>query len=201
MKKKINAATARTIHDLLNQIPGLKASGTSISIRGSVKVLVLLDGRSINDPTSNTGGVRWDVVDLAQVRQIAILRGNGGVEYGDNASGGVVDIHTRKIDTLQGSLEAKAGNQDIREVNGSVRQTFGDLGLGLNGGYYDTTGFRPNDDERKRRIETRMNYDTGHAPENRGPRHFIMMKKRAIPGCRIIPRPGPRGKTRWHPAC
>lgn len=158
-EKKIANGTSRTIYDLLNQVPGIKATPSAVSIRGSVKVLVLLDGRAINDPTSTYGGVRWDVVDLSQVKQVVILRGKGGVEYGDNASGGVIDITTQKINRMQGSVDVKAGNQDTREINAGVRRKFGVLGLGINGGYFDTSGFRINGDKQKRRIETRLNYD------------------------------------------
>lgn len=79
-EEKIKASSARTISELLNQVPGIKATDLSVSIRGSLKVLVLLDQRSINDLTSTYGGVRWDVVDLAQVHRIVIMRGKGGVE-------------------------------------------------------------------------------------------------------------------------
>ncbi|RLB87667.1 MAG: TonB-dependent receptor, partial [Deltaproteobacteria bacterium] len=48
--KKMNV---RKISDVLNQVPGLKAGDTSVSIRGSYKVKVMLDGRPINDPTSS----------------------------------------------------------------------------------------------------------------------------------------------------
>lgn len=193
-EKKIASGTARTIYDLLNQVPGIKATSSAISIRGSVKVLVLLDGRSINDPTSNYGGVRWDVVDLSQVKQVVILRGKGGVEYGDNASGGVIDITTRKIDDMQGSVEVKAGNQDTREINAGLRKTFGSLGLGISGGFYETEGFRLNNDKQKRRIETRMNYDGFDALKiNASVFYFDEIK--GSPGLPEYPTPRSRGKN------
>ena len=194
-EEKIRAASARTIYELLNQVPGIKATDLSVSIRGSLKVLVLLDQRSINDLTSTYGGVRWDVVDLDQVKKIVILRGKGGVEYGDNASGGVIDITTKKIDRLQGSVEAKAGNHASREAKASVNRTFGPLGIGLNTGYYETDGFRErNGDKKKGRIETRMNYDTS-GDLKVGASAFYWEEEKGNPGLEAYPTPRSRGKN------
>ena len=194
-EEKIKASSARTIYELLNRVPGIKASDLSVSIRGSSKVLVLLDQRAINDLTSTYGGVRWDVVDLDQVARVVILRGKGGVEYGDNASGGVIDITTKKIDKLQGRVEVKAGNQASREVKASVNRTFGTLGLGLSTGGYETDGFRArNGDRKKGRIETRMNYDTSGGLKINASA-FYWQEEKGNPGLEAYPTPRSRGKN------
>ncbi len=193
-EEKIRASSARTIYELLNQVPGIKATDLSVSIRGSLKVLVLLDQRSINDLTSTYGGVRWDVVELDQVERIVILRGKGGVEYGDNASGGVIDITTKKIDRLQGSVEVKAGNHASREAKASVNRTFGALGVGLNTGYYETDGFRErNGDKKKGRIEARMNTNTT-GDLKIGASAFYWQEEKGNPGLPDYPTPNSRGK-------
>ncbi len=68
-------------------MPGVKAGSTSVTIRGSSKVRVLLDGRPINDPTSSHGGIKFDMVFLENVERVEIHRGKGGVKYGNDASG------------------------------------------------------------------------------------------------------------------
>ncbi|HDM77613.1 MAG TPA: hypothetical protein ENG51_14250 [Deltaproteobacteria bacterium] len=65
----------RKISDVLNQVPGVKAGDTFVSIRGSYKVKVLLDGRPINDPTSSHGSVKFDLVSPENVEKIEIYRG------------------------------------------------------------------------------------------------------------------------------
>ena len=84
----------------------LRLVETSVSIRGSSKVKVLLDGRSINDPTATRGSVKWNIVSLSNVEKIEIYKGEGGVEFGDDSSGGVIVITTKKIETFSGNLES-----------------------------------------------------------------------------------------------
>jgi len=54
-EKDIKKMNVHSVGDLLNQIPGVSATETSVSFRGSsVKsILVLLDGRAINNPASS----------------------------------------------------------------------------------------------------------------------------------------------------
>lgn len=94
--KDIEKMNVVKIKDLLNQIPGVSAGDSSVSVRGSSKVKVLLDGRAINDPTSSYGGVRWDMVSLKNIEKIEIYKGKGGVEFGDDSGGGVILITTKK---------------------------------------------------------------------------------------------------------
>jgi len=157
-QEQIQVYNVRKIYDLLNRIPGLKASSTSLIIRGSSKVKVFLDGRSINDPTSSHGGIKWDAVDLQYVEKIIILKGKGGVEYGDDASGGVVVITLKPIDRYQSNIEIYGGNHSTFSLTGSSHGQIGRLGGGVTAGYFKTQGFRSNGDKRKRRIENRTAY-------------------------------------------
>jgi len=54
-EEDIKKMKVHSMVDLLNQIPGVSATETSVSFRGSsVKsILVLLDGRAINNPASS----------------------------------------------------------------------------------------------------------------------------------------------------
>ena len=51
----IKRMNVRTVTELLNQIPGVRAGESSVNLRGTYKVRVLLDGRSINDPLFRHG--------------------------------------------------------------------------------------------------------------------------------------------------
>ena len=155
---EIRALNVHRITDVLNQVPGLKASSSSIAIRGSTKVLVLLDGRPINDPTSSHGGVKFDLVSLENIEKIEIYRGKGGVKYGDNASGGVILIYSRRIDSLNGNLKIYAGNFATRSVSGNCQSRKQNFGLALSAGYYDTDGYKDNNAKQNYRGGLRFSY-------------------------------------------
>jgi iron complex outermembrane receptor protein len=90
--QEIEKMNVRTVSDLLNQIPGVNAGESSVSLRGSYMVKVILDGRTINDPTSGHRAVKWDMVSVNNIDKIEIHKGGGGVEFGDDSSGGVIYI-------------------------------------------------------------------------------------------------------------
>lgn len=80
--EEIEKLQAHTMADVLNTIPGLSAGSSSVSIHGNYKVKVFLDGRPLNDPTSSHGGIRWHLVSPSDKERMEILRGKGGVRYG-----------------------------------------------------------------------------------------------------------------------
>lgn len=90
------------------QLPGGAAMGTmtsKISIRGvSGGTLVLVDGVPVNqDGKYNLEDIAADTID-----HIEVVRGGGSVLYGSEASGGVINIITRK--NAGTSLKVSAGN-------------------------------------------------------------------------------------------
>ena len=155
---QIQSFHVNTIYDLLNQLPGIKAGSSSISIRGSYKVLVFMDQVPLNDPAASHGGIKWDAVDLNQVEKITILRGKGGVEYGDNASGGIVDIALKKIRSRRIQAEARAGNHQAHAFRLSGQERRDTLGVGITAAYSRTQGFKINNDKTKKRLETRTDW-------------------------------------------
>ena len=56
-------------------------------------VTVLLDGRPINAPHNGTAD--WDMVPLAAIQSVEVVRGGASSLYGDAAIGGVVNVITR----------------------------------------------------------------------------------------------------------
>ena len=153
--KKMNV---RKISDVLNQVSGLKAGNTSVSIRGSYKVKVLLDGRPINDPTSSHGSVKFDLVSIETVEKIEIHRGKGALKYGDDASGGVILITTGKIETLHGNIKSYWGNYDTSSYSGNCRARKGAFGVALSSGYDYTKGYQDNGDRKKKRVGGKLEY-------------------------------------------
>ncbi len=159
---EIKEMNVRTIADVLNQVPGIKAGDSSVSIRGSYKVKVLLDGRPINDPSSSHGSVKFDLVDVENVAKIEIYKGKGALKYGDDAGGGVILITTRKIKALSGNVKAYWGNYDTSHYNVNCRVRKGAFGLGASGGYDYTGGYQVNGDRQKRQVGGRFEYGPGN---------------------------------------
>src|SRR6266851_5773363 len=97
-QEDIRRSGATSIPDLLRQVPGLdvaqiNANTWAITCRGfngqfSNKLLVLIDGRTVYDPSFS--GVYWDIQDtlLEDIEQIEIIRGPGATIWGSNAVNG-----------------------------------------------------------------------------------------------------------------
>jgi len=95
--EEIKNMNVRSIVELLNQTPGVNAGKQTVSIRGSHIVRVLLDGRPINDLLSAHRVVKWDIVSLENIERIEIHKGGGGAAFGDDTSGGVISITTKRV--------------------------------------------------------------------------------------------------------
>ncbi len=150
--QEIKALKVHKISDVLNQVPGIRAGDSFVTIRGSRKVKVLLDGRPINDPTSSHGGVKFDMVSVENVERIEIYRGKGGLQYGDDASGGVIIITTKGMKATHGNIKSYLGNFRTRDISGNIRINRGAIGIGLSAGHEYTNGYQVNSDRKKERI-------------------------------------------------
>jgi iron complex outermembrane receptor protein len=122
-QEDIRRSGATNIPDLLRLAPGvdvarIDANRWAISIRGfddqfANKVLVLIDGRSVYNPSFS--GVFWDMVDvpLEDIERIEVIRGPGGTVWGANAVNGVINIITKSAGSTQGGLiSAGTGSED-----------------------------------------------------------------------------------------
>jgi outer membrane cobalamin receptor len=107
-REEIVNSPAYNVGDLLDTVPGVsvfRSSGTvggnnGVSMRslnggpGSVKTLVLVDGKPVNDAWN--GSVNWLALPVEQVERIEVVRGPGSALYGSRSSGGVISIFTKK---------------------------------------------------------------------------------------------------------
>jgi outer membrane receptor protein involved in Fe transport len=154
---QIQSSGATNIPDLLRSVPGVDVmepnkSQANVSIRGfnaifSNTLLVMVDGRAINQPI--LGNVFWNTEPLllTQIKRIEIVRGPGSVLYGANAFNGVINIITK---TPAEMLETKTpislvgayGEHESAFTEGtySTGRT-NDWALTLGAGYHATEGF------------------------------------------------------------
>jgi len=125
---------------------------------GSYNTLVLVDGRRVNG--IDLSGVDWSQIPLSQVERIEIVRGTGTVLYGDNATGGVINIITRTPpEGFKASADITIGSYDY--INGTA--TVGGGGDNIRGSlsvsFQDTDGYRDNNAFRAGDIGGKIVYD------------------------------------------
>jgi iron complex outermembrane receptor protein len=171
-RDEIKNSTAQNIPELLRMQPGVKVNDINggrrsytIDLRGfgesaSSNTLVLVDGRRINQ--ADLSGVDWVQIPLDRVERIEIIRGGrGSVFYGDNASGGVINIITREGDQFRAGAEYARGSYDTNKVNAYVSGMKNNLSFLLSGSYLGTEGYRDNSDQVARDIGLNMDYYIG----------------------------------------
>lgn len=96
-----------------------------ISINGDTRVVILVDGRRVDNAASTrlassnsrgskgTGVILDEVTNMENVEKIEVIKGPGASVYGSDATGGVINIITRKGGTKNvGSIDVSTGSWD-----------------------------------------------------------------------------------------
>ncbi len=154
---EIRALGARTIFDVLQQLPGMGVTlghlgYNIITLRGiqtksSDKILFMLNGHMIMQPYSGSA-VSSHLADLPvdYIARIEVVRGPGSTQYGANAFLGVVNIITKKPEEIDGTeLSVSTEYEDRSEVGQRYNIMYGkrfknDLGLALNVNVFNLDG-------------------------------------------------------------
>lgn len=163
-RERIEQSNSRTLPQLLAREPGLlfrDSTGSpdmQVDLRGfgatgDQNTLVLVDGVKLND--NELTAVRWSSIPLSAVERIEILRGSGAVLYGGGATGGVINIVTRK---------PESGSRELRvQASGGSYNTFGTrasgslagerIGLTANAEYLESDNYRDHNALRQQNAE------------------------------------------------
>jgi iron complex outermembrane receptor protein len=140
-RQEIQAFGWRTLAEALGSLPGLYSTynrqATSIGARGfglpgdfNTRVLLMIDGIRVNDPTYDAGRFGWDFpLDMDLIERIEFIPGPGGAVYGQNAMLGVVNVITRSGAGLGGAELAAAYQEPQR-----LRQGRASWGAALDNG-------------------------------------------------------------------
>ena len=118
----------RTVAEALVGVAGVYIQDTrltqQVGIRGlqipggfNSRILVLVDGATINEAWGAFAGVGWDaVVSIDDIARIEVIRGPVGAVYGTNAFFGIINIVTR------GAAEGSRawGRVGVGNINGAV---------------------------------------------------------------------------------
>ncbi|MEO5344945.1 MAG: TonB-dependent receptor [Magnetococcus sp. YQC-9] len=157
-REQIEESHATSIPDLLRSVAGVHVADFggngryfNVDLRGfgesaAANTLVLVDGRRLNQ--ADLGGVDWLQIPLSRVERIEILRGgSGGVLYGDNASGGVINILTRSGGSASlAEMRVEAGSYGLASSRLAYEGSDRRLSYSLSVGIKNEDGFRDNSD-------------------------------------------------------
>ncbi len=154
-REDIQRSTARSLPELLSQEAGLQVRDSSggpdlqIDMRGfgqtgDLNTTVLIDGQRYND--IDTSPVKWSALPLSAVERVEILRGSGAVLYGSGASGGVINLITRRPVAGERTLEVQAGAGSYAATDFQLRAAVAgeQLGLRLHAAEQRTDNYRDN---------------------------------------------------------
>lgn len=138
-QEDIQRSGLSSIPEALRMVPGLNvarinASEWAISSRGfneqyGNKLLVLIDGRTVYNPSF--GGVYWNAQDvlMEDLDRIEVIRGPGATLWGANAVNGVINIITKSARDTQGLLVSTSMGT-LEQPSSSLRYG-GQLGTNL----------------------------------------------------------------------
>jgi len=168
---QIKTSNAQSIPELLRTQTGVivrdwYGNGAKVcaDIRGfgeqaPMNTVVLIDGRRINEV--DISGADWTQIPLNQVEKIEILRGSSGaVLYGDNASGGVINIITKKgSGKTTWDIEMQAGSYDMNKQMLNVGGSEKGLSYYASASHDSTHGYRENSHYKAQDFALRLDYE------------------------------------------
>ena len=146
----IQANQGKSLGELLQQSVGVSvvgarsAPGTNqeIYVRGANtgQVLLLMDGFPLNDPSHISSVMDWNLINLANIERIEILKGGQSTLYGSDAMAAVINLVTKK-NTKGLSLVLQGGGLGTHQeqISWSTRQ--GNNQLQVQAQNFATDGF------------------------------------------------------------
>ncbi|MDA3869011.1 MAG: TonB-dependent receptor [Gammaproteobacteria bacterium] len=152
-REDIEHSQSQSVADLLRErVPGmdfLTTGGTghqtSAFLRGtsSDQLLFIIDGNIIGSAT--TGAAAIELIPLAQIEHIEIIRGPRSSLYGSDAIGGVVQVFT-KTGGDQYSAAVTVGSHNTQALNLGSNISGERTQLNISASHYMTDGFDVTDD-------------------------------------------------------
>jgi len=141
----------QTVSQAISTVAGISVNtsgglgqSTSFFVRGtdSGKVLVLLDGMRLNDPSTTNGTAILDSLTTSNIEQIEIIKGGSSSIWGSNASAGVINIITKEAKAgLHGSLALRFGSYTTKGADADLMYKDEKVTAQVLASYLKTDGF------------------------------------------------------------
>ncbi len=166
----------QTVAQAISTVAGISVTNsgglgqqTSFFLRGadSGKVLVLLDGMRLNDPSTTNGTALLDSLTTSNIAQIEIVKGGTSSIWGSNASAGVINIITKEArEGLHGSLALSYGSYNTKGTDADLSYKDEKITAQVLASFLDTDGFSalaPRDAEEDGYTNKNLNLKLGYA--------------------------------------
>ncbi|MET0981752.1 MAG: TonB-dependent receptor [Telluria sp.] len=126
----------------------LRGFGTN----SSQNLVILVDGVRMNE--NELAGAVLSTIPVDTVERIEIARGGSSVLYGEGATGGVINIITRRSAQAgyHGSASLEGGRFDQHDARASVRHGDGALSFDLAAAHQGTDNYRDNNEFRQKTV-------------------------------------------------
>ncbi len=188
--KQLRNSGNKTLAEVLREVSGLRVrdmTGNSTAITVDINglgdtaaqnVLVMVDGMRMD--SNDLSGTNWQQVTVDQLERIEIIKGPASVIYGDNASGGVINLITKsRIPETKKSVSfwttSYEGLGGMAKLSGSRKRVkYSITGVGA-----EKPGYRQNSDIGLRSLSgdlgyqmpampVKVNFNTGYQKSNYG---------------------------------
>jgi iron complex outermembrane recepter protein len=151
----IRNSPATNLPDLLKAVPGIDIQtlygnvgmDATINLRGfgdmpQSNTLILIDGQRLNPIDS--GSLSWSTIPLNNISRIEVMPGSGAVLYGDQATGGVINIITEQPVSSEAVASVMIGSYGYGAADANLSNAGGKAYFNL--AAHDTTsnGWRQN---------------------------------------------------------
>lgn len=155
--EKIESRHYQNVAEALKDVPGAQVMDTgkgayekTVTLNGDERVLVLVDGRRVNNEMGSTSGGRasYDfnqLPDVSIIDHIEVVKGHGGALYGSDAVGGVVNIITKKMDHSFGKVGMGFGSNQTRDAKAMYSIKEGKTGVMIAAAKYKQGYFKYKD--------------------------------------------------------
>lgn len=172
-RDEIDESSSNTIPQVLSQIGGLLVRGvnsSSLNLDASVDMggfgpsgnsttVVLVDGIRVNPIDS--GSIDWQSIPIDSVERIEILQGGAGVQYGNGAVGGVINIITNGGKKNINQASSTYGTWGTLINNAIFKNTVEKTTYQLTANTSNTNGWRPNTAANAYSVDAKILQDLG----------------------------------------
>jgi len=191
---QIEAIGARTLDDILETVPGMHISLSSLSRLDSVQsvrgihtgfnpqVLLMMNGVPIQDSVNGGRPILFRL-PVASIERVEVIRGPGSAIYGADAYAGVVNVITKDSASIKATqLVAHSGSFGSHDISFQTATDWNGIGIAF------TTAYQETDGDKNRRVnsdlqsalDAALGTDASLAPGALSTRYQIMDSHLAI---------------------
>lgn len=147
-RQQIQASLGKGLGELLQETVGISVVGSrsapgtnqEIYVRGANTghVLLLIDGFPANDPSHISSVMDWNLINLANLERIEIMKGGQSTLYGSDAMAAVINLVT---DRSSNAITLQGGGLGTHAQSVQLQRKVGQVQVGVSAQNTSTNGF------------------------------------------------------------